>query len=149
MLSRCTMHFPVVVLYELLDECTVLVQDLVSHVGNVVKNCLIFYHEVLLRWGPCVHCRDRVHGVYDADWNLLCCHYSWCCGKMFVNSFSMCSIYLFELHIIWIFVIYCLLTRKTIVFTSLHCPTPELGSPPLFPLFINQHVFITVLIEPM
>lgn len=61
MLSRCTMHFPVVVLYELLDECTVLIQDLVSHIRDVVKNCLIFHHEVLLRRSPGIHRWYRIH----------------------------------------------------------------------------------------
>lgn len=82
MLSRCTMHFPVVVLYELLDECTVLIQDLVSHIRDVVKNCLIFHHEVLLRRSPGIHRWYWIHWVYYTDGNLLCCYYSWGCWEI-------------------------------------------------------------------
>lgn len=83
MLSRCTMHFPVVVLYELLDESTVLIQDLVAHVGDVVQDCFIFNHEIFLSGGPSVHRRYWIDRVYDAYWSLLGCYNTISCGQFF------------------------------------------------------------------
>lgn len=42
-LTSVSVHFPIIVLYQLFDESTVLVQDLVSHVGNIMKHRLILY----------------------------------------------------------------------------------------------------------
>lgn len=42
-LTSVSVHFAVVVLDELLDEGAVLVQDLVSHVGDVVEDRLVFH----------------------------------------------------------------------------------------------------------
>ena len=59
------MDFSVVILDELFDESSVLVQDLVPHVRYVMKHRFILHHEVLLKRGPAVHRGNGVHGVYD------------------------------------------------------------------------------------
>ena len=61
------MDFSVVVFDELFDEGTVLVQDFVPHVGDVVQDGLVFDHEVLLERRPAVHRRDWVDRVDDLD----------------------------------------------------------------------------------
>ena len=62
---QVTMHFSVIILDELLNEGSVLVQNFVTHVRNVVQHGLILHHEVLLQWRPRVHRRNRIDCIYD------------------------------------------------------------------------------------
>ena len=61
------MHFSVVVFDELFDEGTVLVQDLVPHVRDVVEHSFVLDHKVLLEGRPTVHGGYGVDCVDDLD----------------------------------------------------------------------------------
>ena len=64
---RPTVHFSVVVFDELFDEGTVLVQDLVPHIGDVVEYSFVLNHKVLLEGRPTVHGGNGVDSVDYLD----------------------------------------------------------------------------------